>query len=455
MKSLKCESCAGIWMVEDADLEKQKVCPYCTVSIQGDIEFSEYDSLDKAIFGAVSQMGKGVLMNPRQLCGFMLDTAPGLRKEIRIFSKTVNEDYVGYIKSAFEQEVEDAEVTINKLHHLFIEEEGLSDNWADMLCTGLYGAILYTKGVGTTRIINVEIEDFTIVQNSDGNKTLSGNMSSKTRANEKTDDTDKYDILKNYKCLTCGYVIDGFDLEYGDGEECPVCGAIRWKVTDELVHNNVSETLGTTTINNTYDSSVYQSTLDTAERYLSSNRIEDALEQYRQVANKGYIPAYISIADIYYQKKNYKKAWKWYLKAAEEEDSIGQYYVGYFYQEGLHVQKNTHLAVKYYEKAVNQGLPQAIMAIADCYNNGIGYKKDVQKALEYYKRLADEGYADAQYRLGVYFQNGEGGQKDVMQAVDWYQKAYLQGHARAKTKLDKCIAEMPLTQRLKWNLQKR
>ena len=53
MKRIKCDSCAGKWMIENADLEKLTVCPYCGASIQGEVEFSEYDTLDKAIYGAI------------------------------------------------------------------------------------------------------------------------------------------------------------------------------------------------------------------------------------------------------------------------------------------------------------------------------------------------------------------------------------------------------------------
>ena len=459
MKRIKCDSCAGKWMIENADLEKLTVCPYCGVSIQGEVEFSEYDTLDKAIYAAISKLGKAVLLNPKQLSGFMMDMAPGLKKEIRIFSKTVNEDYVGHIKSAFEENVEAAEVTINKLHHLFVEEEGLSDNWADMLCAGLYGAILYTKGIGTTRIINAEISDYTDTTDTrDRQEKIEQGASEIIAKNDMSAYQNTYDILKHYKCSICGFVIDGYDLEYADSKECPICSAVHWEEISEpdkdievktpVVFNQVKS-------RTTYNSDTYRSSLETAEKYLSANRVDDALEQYRQAANCGYVPAYNLIAGIYYQKRNYKKAWKWYLKAAEANDSIGQYYVGYFYQEGLHVKKNLHLAIKYYEKAAGQGFAQAVLAIADCYKSGIGYEKDTKKYLEYLKHAADNGYAEAQYRMGLYYQNGEGGQKDVIQAAYWYQKANLQGHIRAKKKLEECIAGMPLTQRLKWNLQKR
>lgn len=437
MKRIKCDCCSGKWMVENEDLEKLTVCPYCGISIQGEMEFKDYDTLDKAIYGAIAKMGKTVLSNPRQLSGFMMDIAPGLNKEIRIFSKTVTKDYITYIKNAFDEDVDVAENSINKLHHLFVEEEGLSDNWADMLCIGLYGAILYSKGIGTTRNVNVKISDYVI----------------STSGKADTQDNNR----RNVEISSDDKTINKYDLEYGDRNDCLVCSANRWDETNEQDQDYEEKKripLVQTKSQNTVFPDACRPLLENAVRYRSSNRIDDALEQYRQAVNYGYVPAYNLIAEIYYLKKNMKKAWKWYLKAAEANDSIGQYYVGYFYQEGIHVKKDVLLAVKYYEKSANQGLVQAVLAIADCYRLGIGYKKDVKKSMEYLKLAADKGYSEAQYRMGIYFQNAEDGSKDIIQAAYWYQKADSQGHVRATAKLDECIANMSLTQRLKWNLQK-
>lgn len=157
--------CAGTWIVEESDLEKQRVCPCCASSIQGKVEFETYNSLDKAIYGAVTKMGDGVLQNLRQLSGFMMDTAPNLKKEIRIFSKTVTDDYVTSIRALFDQDIDSAETIIRKLRQLFIEEEGLSEAWADMICEALYGAAMYYNGRGTTQMINVTVEDVLIQRN--------------------------------------------------------------------------------------------------------------------------------------------------------------------------------------------------------------------------------------------------------------------------------------------------
>ena len=118
MKKIRCQLCEGAWIVEDDDLDKQKVCPYCETAIQGKVEFDTYDSLDKAIYGAVTKMGNGVFQNLRQLSGFILDTAPNLKKEIRIFSKTVTDDYATYIRTLFDQDMDEAEMTVRKLKQL-------------------------------------------------------------------------------------------------------------------------------------------------------------------------------------------------------------------------------------------------------------------------------------------------------------------------------------------------
>lgn len=164
MKRFKCDVCSGIWIVEDTDMEKQKVCPFCASSIQETIEFSAYDSLDKVIYKAVIKKGKDILRNPKQLFGFIMDTAPNLKKETRILSKIVSDNYMEYIRDAFEQKIDVVETTMNKIHNLFVKEEGLSNDWADILCRGFYGAIQYINGVGTTKHINVKIDDFEILQ---------------------------------------------------------------------------------------------------------------------------------------------------------------------------------------------------------------------------------------------------------------------------------------------------
>lgn len=163
MKKIRCQLCDSAWMVEDDDLNKQKVCPCCETSIQQKVEFDTYDSLDKVIYGAIAKMEKGGLQKEGlQNIQQWLDTVPGLEKEKRIFSRTVTDKYTTHIRVLFDQDMDEAETTIIKLKQLFMEEEGLSETWADIICEALYGAAMYYNGYGTTKMINVTVEDILV-----------------------------------------------------------------------------------------------------------------------------------------------------------------------------------------------------------------------------------------------------------------------------------------------------
>jgi len=49
-------------------------------------------------------------------------------------------------------------------------------------------------------------------------------------------------------------------------------------------------------------------------------------------------------------KANYYKAFKWYSKAAEQNNPVAWYNIGYFYERGYAVQKNYDEAMKWYSK---------------------------------------------------------------------------------------------------------
>ncbi len=160
MKQLKCESCSEMWIVSDDCIDRQKVCPFCASSIREEVSFSEIDSLDKAIYAAVSRFGLDALKNPRQMVGFMMDIAPQLKKEIKIFSKAVSEEYAGKIGEVFDKPVSEIGPVIGKIKGLLIDEEGMSESWAEMICTNIQAAAQYSRGIGTTKIAHVLISDY-------------------------------------------------------------------------------------------------------------------------------------------------------------------------------------------------------------------------------------------------------------------------------------------------------
>lgn len=159
MKQLKCLCCNKIWYVDDTELDSVNTCPFCSTLIRHRDSIGDIDTLGKALYKAISTEGLDLLMSSGKISGYLLDLIPDLKKEVRIFTKTFDDDYIALYRSAFDQNENDILVTINKLKSLFIEEEGLSEVWADMLCENCQIAISYYKGKGLPDVLSAEIGD--------------------------------------------------------------------------------------------------------------------------------------------------------------------------------------------------------------------------------------------------------------------------------------------------------
>ena len=288
MKKIRCQLCDGTWIVEKEDLEKQKICPYCGTSVQRKVKFETYDSLDKAIYGAILKMEKGVLQNLRQLSGFMLDTAPDLKKEIRIFSKTVTDDYASYIRTMFNQNIAEAEMTTRKLKQLFVEEEGLSESWADMICDGLYGTLLYYKGIGCTRLINVDVIDFEL----------------STKTTESTFTAPKQQNVENKS---------------------------NFSAKPSSNQSNNTRRANTTPSNLQYTTNGDPRNLcDFALKYYHGTGgykkdERKAIKLFRESANyHNYIPAYNYLEQVFMRRRESDSSSKWYRKSAEQGNKTAQ-----------------------------------------------------------------------------------------------------------------------------------
>jgi TPR repeat protein len=81
-------------------------------------------------------------------------------------------------------------------------------------------------------------------------------------------------------------------------------------------------------------------------------------------AKKGDAAAQYAYGMINYQRKNYKVAADWFLKAANQKHQNAQYYLGKMYQEGLGVEKNNARAYFLYSLSADQGFADSIKAKA-------------------------------------------------------------------------------------------
>ena len=69
------------------------------------------------------------------------------------------------------------------------------------------------------------------------------------------------------------------------------------------------------------------------------------------------------------------------------------------------------------------------------YYDGLGVEKDLEKAVWWTRRAADHGDRDGQCNLAWFYEDGIGVEQDLEQAAFWYRQAALQNHDLA---IDKC-----------------
>ena len=97
-----------------------------------------------------------------------------------------------------------------------------------------------------------------------------------------------------------------------------------------------------------------------------------------------------------------------------------------YFRKGKHKK-----AFKYYLLAANEGNNAAVFDVATMYWKGWGVEKDYRKAIEYFKKLSDTGSAHATFVIGEILAS-----IDVSEAIAYYEKAIQLGNKVAKERLD-------------------
>ena len=82
-----------------------------------------------------------------------------------------------------------------------------------------------------------------------------------------------------------------------------------------------------------------------------------------------------------------------------------------------------------------QGYPLAECQVGYFYAEGLGVERDLDKALLWTRQAAEHGDRDGQFNLGCFYEEGTALARDMEQAVLWYQRAARQGHTEAAERL--------------------
>ena len=108
-------------------------------------------------------------------------------------------------------------------------------------------------------------------------------------------------------------------------------------------------------------------------------------------AEQGDIESQYKLGIYYYCEKNYRDAFLWFLKAAEQDHAAAQSYLGICYYNGEGVQQDNGQAVYWLRKGAEKDYPVALAHLGLCYYNGEGVPQDYNKAINLYKKAAEYG----------------------------------------------------------------
>ena len=165
----------------------------------------------------------------------------------------------------------------------------------------------------------------------------------------------------------------------------------------------------------------------TTQNASSSQNSNSDLGMSAEEANK--------IADEAYEAKDYAKAMKYYLYAAEKNNDVAQCQIGTMYRNGEGVTQDNSIAMKWYLKSAEQGNVLAQFGLGSMYYLGQGVPKDYAEAFKWYHKAAEQGKDSAMWTVALCYENGTGVEKNIDKAVYWYKKGAEKGDADCKEAL--------------------
>src|SRR5260370_22968665 len=98
--------------------------------------------------------------------------------------------------------------------------------------------------------------------------------------------------------------------------------------------------------------------------------------------------------------KNDGEAFRWFRKAAEQGNAVGENNLGAMYETGRGVGKDDGAAASLYRKAAEQGNAAAQTNLGYMYETGRGVAKDDAAAAQWYRKAAEQDFVAARVRLG-------------------------------------------------------
>lgn len=142
-----------------------------------------------------------------------------------------------------------------------------------------------------------------------------------------------------------------------------------------------------------------ESAADVQEDILSAESVPaEAADEFRELslsaltmlAGQGDAEALLALGDRYYYGKggtgrDRSQAFKYYLKAAEQDCPVSQFNLGHMYRSGIGTKQNMQKALEWFERAADLGDPEAQFMAAEMHGAGSGVPHNNVRAYMWYK----------------------------------------------------------------------
>ncbi|MBQ2872543.1 MAG: sel1 repeat family protein [Bacilli bacterium] len=130
--------------------------------------------------------------------------------------------------------------------------------------------------------------------------------------------------------------------------------------------------------------------------------VKKAIDYFQLAIKNNYVYAYNNLGKIYEDKKDYKKAFEYYLLSANQEESWACNKVAEYYRLGIYVEKDIEKAYKYYTIGANAPISNrcnwnTYNLVKYFYlegNSTLGIKKDIDKSISLLKEIKDFEYTN-------------------------------------------------------------
>lgn len=157
----------------------------------------------------------------------------------------------------------------------------------------------------------------------------------------------------------------------------------------------------------------------------TEENIKQAIKVFTPSAEQGNAMSLGHLSEIYLEQDKIEKAKPLMLKAAEKNNNMAQYNLGYsIYEAG------SEESLYWLNKAAENNNLQAIMYLASYYHN-----QDIKKSIYYYQKGAELNDSQAMLELSYLYENGEGVEKDDKKAVELLEEAFRLQNLEAMNEL--------------------